>query len=253
MAKTASKSKAPKLTRAEKREARATKRAARKANFAQMREVFTLTRKADARLIPYMVLAFAVAVTVVFLVALLATSSWILGLIFSLPFGALAAFALFGRRAQRSIYEQASGQPGAAGWLLQNQLRGDWRTEPTVAGNAQLDAVHRLIGRPGIVLVGEGAPQRVKGLVAQEKKRIARLSGETPIYDVIVGDGEGQVPLRKLQMHLRKLPPNLSRDQVSTLDRRLQAITSGRTPLPQGPVPTNVKMRNVQRAARRKS
>jgi hypothetical protein len=253
MAKTASKSKPPKLTRAQKREARVAKRASRRANIRQMREVFTMTRKSDVRLIPYMVIGFVVIVTVVFLLALLALNSWPLAALLAVPFGVLAAFAIFGRRAQRNVFDQASGQPGAAGWLLQNQLRGDWRTEPTIAGNSQLDAVHRLIGRPGVVLVGEGAPQRVKGLIAQEKKRISRLSGETPIYDVIVGEDDGQVPLRKLQMHLRKLPPNLNRDQVSALDRRLQAISTTRTPLPQGPVPANVKMRNVQRAARRKS
>ena len=45
------------------------------------------------------------------------------------------------------------------------------------------------------MLVGEGAPHRVAALLAQEKKRVARVVGDTPIYDVIVGDGEGEVPL----------------------------------------------------------
>ena len=42
------------------------------------------------------------------------------------------------------------------------------------AGDEALrDAVHRVLGRPGIILVGEGVPSRVRGLIAQEKKKIA--------------------------------------------------------------------------------
>ena len=124
--------------------------------------------------------------------------------------GALIAMIIFSRRVQSSVYKQAEGTPGAAAWCLQNNLRGKWRVTPAVAGTAQMDAVHRVVGRPGIVLVGEGAPHRVKPLLAQEKKRIARVVGETPIYDVIVGNEDGQVPLRKLNQYLMKLPRNIA-------------------------------------------
>ena len=63
---------------------------------------------------------------------------------------------------------------------------------------------------PASILVAEGAPSRVRGLLAQEKKKVARVVGDTPIYDIVVGDGEGQVPLRKLSAHVMKLPRNLS-------------------------------------------
>src|SRR3712207_8461572 len=59
--------------------------------------------------------------------------------------------------------------------------------------STQLDAVHRVLGRPGVILVGEGSPSRVRPLLAQEKKRLARIAGDAPIYDVLVGDDEGQV------------------------------------------------------------
>jgi len=81
-----------------------------------------------------------------------------------------------GRRPRCSARLRA--RRGAA-WVLQNNLRGDWRSTPAIAGNSQLDAVHRLVGRPGVVLVGEGAPHRVRGLIAQEKRKIARVAGDT--------------------------------------------------------------------------
>ena len=147
---------------------------------------------------------------------------------------------------QRNVYSKAEGQPGAAGWALDN-LRGQWRVTPGVAGTTHLDAVHRMVGRPGIVLVGEGAPHRVRGLIAQEKKKIARVAGDTPIYDVIVGTGEGDLRLAKLNRYLIKLPANLSKQEVSVLDKKLAALSNSRMPMPQGPMPQGAKMRNVQR------
>ena len=36
------------------------------------------------------------------------------------------AVSIFGRRVQSSVYAKAEGQPGAAGWALDN-MRGPWR------------------------------------------------------------------------------------------------------------------------------
>ena len=165
--------------------------------------------------------------------------------------GVLAAISIFGRRVQRAVYTKAEGQPGAAGWALDN-LRGQWRVTPGVAGTTHLDAVHRVIGRPGIILVAEGAPHRVKGLLAQEKKRTARVAGKTPIYDVVVGNEEGQVPLGKLQRHLMKLPRNISASDMEAMEARLAALGSRAAAMPKGPMPAGAKMRSVQRTVRRR-
>ena len=117
---------------------------------------------------------------------------------------------------------------------------------------ADLDAIHRVVGRPGIILIGEGATQRVKPLLAQEKKRIARIVGDTPIYDIIVGDGEGQVPLRKLSAHVMKLPRNLTAGDVNALGRRMSAMGGGRMPVPGGPLPGGKQMSVSQRQVRRR-
>lgn len=240
-----------KLTKAEKKAARAQRKQSRRDSFKQMRQAFTLTRKSDARLVPYLILAFVLAAVPLYLLAFLITDSVWLPILPAIMFGLLAAMFVFSRRAQSSAYRQAEGQAGAAAYVL-GQLRGDWRKTDAVAGTPQLDAVHRLLGRPGVVLIGEGAPQRVKPLLAQEKKRVARLAGDAPIYDVVVGRGEGEIPLGKLNTHLMKLPRNLSKEQVVALDRRLSALSAQRAPLPQGPMPGGVKMRSVQRAARRR-
>lgn len=241
----------PKLSRADKKAVRVARRQSRRDTFTQMRQAFTMTRKNDAKLVPYLVLAFVVVAAVVYVALLFAFSSVWLPILPAILLGVLAALFLFSRRAQSSAYSQAEGQPGAAAYVL-GQLRGDWHKTDAVAGTTQLDAVHRLLGRPGVVLIGEGAPHRVKPLLAQEKKRVARLAGDAPIYDIVIGRGEGEVQLGKLNTHLMKLPRNLSKEQVVALDRRLAALGAQRTPLPRGPMPAGVKMRSVQRAARRR-
>src|SRR3569833_1752149 len=119
--------------------------------------------------------------------------------------GALVAFSVFGRRAQKAVYRKAEGQTGAAAWALDN-LRGKWRVTPGVAATGHFDAVHRVIGRPGVIFVAEGTPARERPLLAQEKKRTARLVGDIPIYDVIVGNGVGVVSLALLVRLLSLLP-----------------------------------------------
>ena len=252
MAKPAGPGKPAKLTRAEKKAARATKRASRRETWRNVWQAFTLTRQNDNRLIPYMIISGVLTAAVVYFVVSLFAGPYLPIPVAVLAGGVVALF-VFSRRAQTSMYTQAEGTPGAAAWLLQNNLRGDWRIAAAVAGTSQLDAVHRLVGRPGVVLVGEGAPHRVRGLVAQEKKRVARVAGDTPIYDVIVGTDEGEVPLRKLNNYLFKLPRNLDKGQVSALDKRLQALGGGKPPLPGGPMPTGAKVRIVQRTVRRRT
>jgi hypothetical protein len=252
MAKSGGPTKPAKLTRAEKKALRAEKRRKRRETWSNLRQAFTLTRKNDNRFIPYLVIAGVGAAAIVYLVLLLFLKSPYFPIPVAVGAGLIAAMLVFSRRAQRSMYAQAEGTPGSAAWMLQNQTRGDWRTTPSIAGTSQLDVVHRVVGRAGVVLVGEGAPHRVRGLIAQEKKRVARIAGDTPIYDVVVGPDEGSVPLGKLNSYLLKLPRNLSKDQVAALDKRLQALGQGKPPLPQGPMPTSARMRNVQRTVRRR-
>jgi hypothetical protein len=197
-----------------------------------------------------MLIAFVAVAGVVELIGILLGSPFVF-IPLALITGGLVALILFGRRAQGSAYRQVEGQPGAAAWVLEG-MRGDWRVTSGVAGTAQLDAVHRVLGRPGVILVAEGVPSRTRNLLAQEKKKVARIVGDTPIYDIVVGDDEGQVPLRKLSTHVMKLPRNLSPAEVNSLGRRMSAMGGGRMPVPGGPLPGGKQMSVSQRQVRRR-
>ncbi|GAA3617297.1 DUF4191 domain-containing protein [Streptomyces chitinivorans] len=178
---------------------------------------------------------------------LLAIGFWVghpiyLGILgFLLAFLAMAI--VFGRRAERAAFSQMEGQPGAAAAVLDNIGRG-WTVTPAVAMNRQQDVVHRAVGKAGIVLVGEGNPNRVRSLIASEKKRMARIVSGVPVHDVIVGTGEGQTELKKLRTKLLKFPRVLQGPQVTETNDRLRAMGDlmNNLPLPKGPMPRGMRM-----------
>ncbi|MEV0964931.1 MULTISPECIES: DUF4191 domain-containing protein [unclassified Streptomyces] len=155
----------------------------------------------------------------------------------------LAMAIVFGRRAERAAFGQMEGQPGAAAAVLQNVGRG-WTTAPAIAMNRNQDVVHRAVGRAGIVLVAEGNPNRVKTLLAAEKKKMARVAVDAPVHDIIVGNDEGQVPLKKLRATMTKLPRVLTGSQVTQANDRLRAMGDlmSNMPLPKGPMPKGMRM-----------
>ena len=240
----------PKQDPAEKKAAKKAARAARRERFSQIWQAFQMQRREDKALLPLMIGAVVGTAVVLFGVGLLIGQEWFL-LPTGILLGILLAIVIFGRRVQNNVYSKANGQPGAAGWAL-DSMRGQWRVTQAVAGTTHLDAVHRVIGRPGVVLVAEGAPHRTKGLLAQEKKKVARVAGQVPIYELTVGDEEGQVPLAKLQRRMAKLPRNIDRSQMDTLEKRMAALASRTGPaMPKGPVPKGAQTKGMQRTARR--
>ena len=245
----------PAAIKAAKAEAKVQRKAASKQRRSQLWQAFQIQRKEDKRLLPYMIGAFVLIVAASVVLGLLAGGivMTILTVLLGVLLGGLVAFIIFGRRAQKSVYKKAEGQTGAAAWALEN-LRGKWRVTPGVAATGHFDAVHRVIGRPGVIFVGEGAASRVKPLLAQEKKRTARLVGEVPIYDFVVGNGDDEIPMAKLERYLTKLPANITVKQMDALESKLVALGSkiGPAAMPKGPLPANAKMRGVQRTVRRK-
>ncbi|APT85137.1 DUF4191 domain-containing protein [Corynebacterium aquilae] len=247
---------AKKKAREANKEAKALKRAQRKQTRQQLWQAFNMQRKQDKALVPIMLACVIGLGLLFFLIGLLFGGQWFM-LIIGLMFGIMLAFYMFTRRLESSMYDRVSDQPGAGGWALENMRNGVgmvWHTKTAVAANREMDVVHRVVGNPGIVLVGEGDEKRLKPLMAQQKKRLTRVAGQHPIYEILAGEGEGRVPIKKLQREMMKLPRNLSKDEVAALAARVESmdnLAGGMAGLPKGPVPGNAKMSGMNRRARR--
>ncbi len=97
--------------------------------------------------------------------------------------------------------------------------------------------------RAPFMLVGEGNPNRLRSLMSNERRKHERVAADTPIFEVLSGDGEGAVPVPKLQKHVSKLGRNIKPAEMTDVLQRLKALDANRSPLPipKGPVPTSMK------------
>ncbi|RYP84328.1 DUF4191 domain-containing protein [Nocardioides guangzhouensis] len=209
----------------------------------QIAQTYKMAKKSDPRIGLWILLAFLVGAVVGFaLFFFLPGPNLFWGILGGILLGFLAATIVFGRRAQRAAYTQMEGQRGSAAAAL-NMLRRGWKVEPAVGFTKQQDVVHRVVGPPGIVLVGEGSPSRIKQLLATERRKHERVAAETPIHEVVCGNGEGEVPLPKLVKHVQKLGRSIKPAEMTDLLYRLKALDANRSsiPLPKGPVPTSMK------------
>ena len=159
----------------------------------------------------------------------------------TIPVAVLAAMFLFTRVAGSAAYANIEGQMGAGASVLM-AIRKGWTTTPAVAVNRQQDMVHRSVGRAGIVLTGEGG-FAVRQMIQDEKKKAERFAPGVPITEVIVGDGDGQISIRKLQKHVTKLPKKLSAHQMREVRARLKAVGGLSMPIPKGPMPKGIRIR----------
>src|SRR5205823_2632767 len=140
-----------------------------------VRLAFSMTRKADPKMLPLVISTFVITVAVFVLLGVVLGHPVYLGVI-GVLFALVATAFVFGRRVQRTAYSQVEGQLGAAAAVLQN-MRGNWRVTPAVQVNKDQDLVHRVIGRPGVVLVGEGSANRLRALLGNERRTLSRLVG----------------------------------------------------------------------------
>lgn len=218
----------------------------KKKRFPRLRQIgqaYKVASRTDKRLGLYTFGSAALVLAVTVLLGIL-VGPLFFWLLMGLPLALLVATIIFTRRAEAAVYKQIEGQPGAAASALQTLRRG-WFVEPAIAVNRQQDVVHRVIGKPGIILVGEGTTTgRVKNLLGQEHRRHARIAGDVPIHELVAGTGDDQIPLRKLGRTVQKLPKAISPAQMTEVRNRLRAMPSGanQLPIPKGPLPKNVKL-----------
>lgn len=213
----------------------------------QIRDVFKMTRRHDPSVVWLMLLAF-LGITAVGLLIGFLIDNWITMLIVALPLGLLAATYILSKRAEKAAFAQIEGQAGASGAALSTLRRG-WITEdqPVAVDPRTHDAVFRAIGRPGVVLVTEGPPQRVKRLIDGERKRLSRILPNVPVHVIQAGDAEGQVPLSKVSRRIQKLKKQLTKQEVQAVNKRITAL-GNRLPIPKGIDP--FKARPDRKAAR---
>ncbi|WP_432977609.1 DUF4191 domain-containing protein [Dactylosporangium sp. CA-233914] len=203
----------------------------------QIGMVFSFTAKRDKAFVPLVVAVVLVPLIAVGVAVALGVS-WIwspLGVLLAL----LGTVIVLNLRSQKAMMKEAEGQPGAAASIIEN-MRGDWRVSPAIASTTQFDMVHLVIGRPGVILLGEGNTGRVKGLIAQERRRLVKVIGNAELRDYIIGNDEGQIPLAKLRNMLIRLPRTITGKDVNALDKRLKAL-SARPQMPRGALPKNMK------------
>lgn len=158
--------------------------------------------------------------------------------------GLLGLLIVLNVRSSKVFMAAAERQPGAAASIIE-RMRGDWRVTPAIASTTQLDMIHLVLNRRGVILIGEGDRQRVRTMLGQEKRRLSKVIGSAPLYDFILGHGENEVPLRKLRMRLVQLPKAMSGRDVNALDKRLKAL-SARPRMPRGAIPKDMLPRNIR-------
>jgi uncharacterized membrane protein SirB2 len=208
-----------------------------KDRFASLAAAYKATSKVDPKLTLFIALAVGIPLLVgVGLGAL--TGGWLLWVLLGVLTSILLGLLVFGRRMQSAQFSQIEGMPGAAAAVLQN-MRGQWFVTPAIAVNKQQEMVHRVVGRPGIILVSEGGNgQRVKDMVKREKTKLNRVRGEVPLHVIVSGNGEdGTISLGKLQVELTKMGNTLSKTEVPKLARKLAPLDKGNIPMPKGNIP----------------
>lgn len=213
----------------------------------QFAQTYQMARKSDPAIGRWILGAGLVGLVVGFVLFWLVVGrssglGLVLAVIGALMVAVLCGLIIFSRRAQKAVYGQMEGQVGAAAGALGLLKRG-WHVDNAIAFTKQQDVVHRVIGPPGIVLVGEGNPGRLKALMTSERKRHERVAVDTPVHEIVVGNDEDQVPLSKLARRVQKMKRQVQPAEITDILARLKAIDASRpvVPMPKGPVPTSMK------------
>lgn len=177
------------------------------------------------------------------------TGGWIFWTIFGILFAFTGPMFVLTQLVKKASYKQIEDMPGAASAVM-GQIRRGWAIseEPVRFNPRTNDLVFRAIGRPGVVLVCEGQGAGIQKLIREERQAIKRIAPSAPVSVLHVGKQEGQVPIAKLQKAMRKLPKQITNQEVAALTTRLQAVRTNHLPIPKGIDP--MKARPNRRAMR---
>ncbi len=211
----------------------------------QIVETYKLTAKNDPK-IGFILAGIFLGILAIFILAGFIFDSVLWLTVVGVSVALLGTTVVFGRRAEKSAYRQIEGQPGAAAAVLKS-LRSGWFVTPAVTMTKSQDVVHRVIGKPGVILVSEGPESRVISLLATERKKTARYVPDVQIIEIMSGNDANQVPLRKLNRKVIKQRKSLKPAQVTEVRKRLEALGTAPVAAPKGPMPKSVRASRGQR------
>ena len=118
-----------------------------------------------------------------------------------------------------------------------------WHVDQAIAFTKQQDVVHRVVGPPGIVLVGEGNPGRLKALLATERRKPRARGHRDPDPRDRRRQRRGPDPAAQADRARQKMKRQVKPAEITDILARLKAIDAYRphVPMPKGPVPTSMK------------
>ena len=217
--------------------------------FRQIRSLVSFTRDVYAWapwvLLAIVVVGTALGVVVGFFVPPAAVWSIILWGVTGVMFGLLAAMMTLTRLSTKAMYKKIDGMPGAAGHVLSTSLGRRWVASDTPVGvNPRTqDAVYRVVGRGGVVIVGEGAAGRLTRLINDERVKVQRVASGVPVHVLHVGHGDGDVPISKLSATIKALPKKVDRATMAAVVKRIDSVSQSVTslPIPKGIDPTKAR------------
>lgn len=223
-----------------------TRKVKKPGRIAQMWKVFVMTRRYDRSITWIMLLSFLGPIALGVVAAFIfggGTFGWILWILTGVLTGVLISLIVLGRKAEKAAYQQIEGQPGAVGAVIKNALRRSWTgTEMPVAVNPKTqDAVYRVIGRGGVVLIAEGPQTRTKRLIQDEERKVKKVLPNVTVVHVFVGPDEDAVPLYKISNRLLKLRPTLNKREVLAVSRRLASLQASPIGIPKGIDPNKLR------------
>jgi hypothetical protein len=206
--------------------------------FRQIRSLLTFTRDVYSWmpwvLIAVLVLGTALGVLIGFLIPPAQVWSIILWALTGLMFGVLAAMITLTRLSTKAMYKKIDGVPGAAGHVLSTSLGRKWVASdmPVGVNPKTQDAVYRVIGRGGVVIVGEGARGRLTRLINDERVKVQRVASGVPVHVLHIGHGEGDVEIGKLASTIKALPKKVDRATMAAVVKRVDSVSQSVTSLP---------------------
>ena len=214
----------------------------------QLWRVYKITAKNDPNSIWLALLAFLVSVAAGLGVGFVLSGgigfSFWLWAITGLTTGVLMAMIVMSKRAERNAYMQIEGQSGAVGAVLDSQIRRKWRANsmPVAVNAKSREAVYRMIGPAGVVLIGEGSSSRVQQLLEDESKKVSRAVPGVTVHKLKVNVDQGGIRLHLLLKSVYKLPKSLNRAEVTAVMNRLDALGNAKNlPIPKGIDPNKIR------------